>query len=136
MPANINIDHRHDDIMYPQTLPFLLIHAGCVAALWSGVSWTAIAICIVLYGCACLRSVPGTIGTSRIGLTRPAGRFNSFLHFLLKAALRKASSGGLPSIDITIFTQIPSKMCIRPGTRASYTVMLAGSSIASTMPPI
>jgi stearoyl-CoA desaturase (Delta-9 desaturase) len=50
VPANINIDHRHDDIMYPQTLPFLLIHAGCVAALWSGVSWTAIAICIVLYG--------------------------------------------------------------------------------------
>ncbi|WP_448046318.1 acyl-CoA desaturase [Bradyrhizobium liaoningense] len=35
--------------MYPQVLPFLLIHAGCAAAVWSGISWQAVAICIVLY---------------------------------------------------------------------------------------
>jgi stearoyl-CoA desaturase (delta-9 desaturase) len=45
-----NLDHEHDDIMYPQVLPFLLIHAGCAAAIWSGVSWQAMAICVVLYG--------------------------------------------------------------------------------------
>ncbi|MBI5320547.1 acyl-CoA desaturase [Bradyrhizobium sp.] len=35
--------------MYPHVVPFLLVHAGCVAAIWSGVSWQAIAICAVLY---------------------------------------------------------------------------------------
>ncbi|MFG3597720.1 acyl-CoA desaturase [Bradyrhizobium sp. RDI18] len=35
--------------MYPQVLPFLLVHAGCVAAFWSGITWQATAICVVLY---------------------------------------------------------------------------------------
>ncbi|MDA9507118.1 delta 9 acyl-lipid fatty acid desaturase [Bradyrhizobium sp. CCBAU 11386] len=35
--------------MYPQVLPFVLIHAGCVAAIWSDVSWQALAICAALY---------------------------------------------------------------------------------------
>jgi len=39
----------HDDIMYPDLVPFLAVHAGCVAAIWSGVTWQAIAICVVLY---------------------------------------------------------------------------------------
>src|SRR5258705_2525049 len=45
----INIDLDHDDIMYPDLVPFLAVHAGCVAAIWSGVTWQAIAICVVLY---------------------------------------------------------------------------------------
>ncbi|WP_245309540.1 acyl-CoA desaturase [Bradyrhizobium retamae] len=49
MPTNINPDQEHDDIMYPQVLPFLLVHAGCVAAFWSGITWQATAICVVLY---------------------------------------------------------------------------------------
>jgi stearoyl-CoA desaturase (Delta-9 desaturase) len=47
--ADIDVIHEHDDIMYPQVLPFLLIHVGCVAAIWSGITWQAIAICAVLY---------------------------------------------------------------------------------------
>lgn len=35
--------------MYPHVVPFLLVHAGCLAAFWSGVSWQAIAIGAVLY---------------------------------------------------------------------------------------
>ncbi|MBK3663297.1 acyl-CoA desaturase [Bradyrhizobium diazoefficiens] len=35
--------------MYPQVLPFVLIHAGCAAAIWSGVSWQAVALCAALY---------------------------------------------------------------------------------------
>ncbi|HTA99579.1 MAG TPA: acyl-CoA desaturase [Bradyrhizobium sp.] len=35
--------------MRPQLVPFLLIHAGCAAAICSGVTWQAIAICVVLY---------------------------------------------------------------------------------------
>jgi len=42
-------DQDHDDIMYPDVIPFLAIHAGCIAAIWTGVSWQAIAICVVLY---------------------------------------------------------------------------------------
>lgn len=50
VPNNSNLDQNHDDVMYPQVLPFLLVHAGCVTAIWSGVSWRAMAICFVLYG--------------------------------------------------------------------------------------
>ncbi len=35
--------------MYPDVASFLAIHAGCLAAIWSGVSWQAVAICVVLY---------------------------------------------------------------------------------------
>lgn len=49
MSTNIDPEPHHDDIMYPQVLPFLLVHAGCLAAIWSGVSWQAITICVVLY---------------------------------------------------------------------------------------
>jgi stearoyl-CoA desaturase (delta-9 desaturase) len=50
MPSDI-IDPvpEHDDIMYPQVLPFLMVHAGCFAVIWSGISWRSAAICLVLY---------------------------------------------------------------------------------------
>ena len=47
--TNIDQDQQHDDIIYPQALLFLLVHAGCVAAIWSGISWQAIAVCVILY---------------------------------------------------------------------------------------
>jgi stearoyl-CoA desaturase (delta-9 desaturase) len=40
----------HDDIAYPSSIGFLLIHAGCFAALWTGVTWSALALACVLYG--------------------------------------------------------------------------------------
>jgi stearoyl-CoA desaturase (Delta-9 desaturase) len=42
-------DHDHDDIVYPQVIPFLLVHAACFAALWTGVTWEAVLLGIVLY---------------------------------------------------------------------------------------
>src|SRR4051812_43586055 len=48
MSPNASADD-HDDIMYPSALPFLLVHLGCVAAIWTGVTWQAIAICASLY---------------------------------------------------------------------------------------
>jgi stearoyl-CoA desaturase (delta-9 desaturase) len=39
----------HDDIMYPSAIPFVLVHLTCFAAIWTGVSWTAVAIGVVLY---------------------------------------------------------------------------------------
>jgi stearoyl-CoA desaturase (delta-9 desaturase) len=41
--------HEHDDIIHPQVIPFLLVHAACVAALWTGVIWEAVLLGIVLY---------------------------------------------------------------------------------------
>ena len=49
MPTNIVPDQEHDDIIYPQVVPFLLVHIGCFAAIWSGVSWPAIVLCAALY---------------------------------------------------------------------------------------
>jgi stearoyl-CoA desaturase (delta-9 desaturase) len=39
----------HDDIIYPSTIPFLLVHLGCLAVIWTGVTWQALAICVTLY---------------------------------------------------------------------------------------
>jgi stearoyl-CoA desaturase (Delta-9 desaturase) len=52
LSSNIDAADQHDDIMYPSALPFVLIHLGCIAALWSGITWQAVAICMSLY---CLR---------------------------------------------------------------------------------
>lgn len=48
-PPNVDVIHEHDDFMYPQLLPFLLVHFGCIAALWSGVTWLSVTICVLLY---------------------------------------------------------------------------------------
>jgi stearoyl-CoA desaturase (delta-9 desaturase) len=40
---------RRDDIMYPSAIPFVLVHLGCIAAIWSGVTWSALALCAALY---------------------------------------------------------------------------------------
>ncbi|HEU4630168.1 MAG TPA: fatty acid desaturase [Gemmatimonadaceae bacterium] len=39
----------HDDIIYPATVPFLLVHAACLAAIWTGVTGGALVLCLVLY---------------------------------------------------------------------------------------
>jgi stearoyl-CoA desaturase (delta-9 desaturase) len=39
----------HDDIIYPGTIPFILVHLACCAAIWTGVPTTAVMIAIVLY---------------------------------------------------------------------------------------
>jgi stearoyl-CoA desaturase (delta-9 desaturase) len=49
LDLSANVDNEHDDIMFPDLIPFSVIHIGCVATIWSGVTWQAIAICIVLY---------------------------------------------------------------------------------------
>jgi len=37
------------DIVHPSALPFILVHLGCFAAIWSGVTWQAAALGIGLY---------------------------------------------------------------------------------------
>lgn len=39
----------HTDIVYPSAIPFALVHLGCLAAIWTGVTWQALAIGAALY---------------------------------------------------------------------------------------
>jgi stearoyl-CoA desaturase (delta-9 desaturase) len=48
-PTQPHGDYDHDDIVYPQVIPFLLVHAACFAALWTGVTWEAVVLGVVLY---------------------------------------------------------------------------------------
>lgn len=41
--------HKHQDIAYSATIGFLLIHVGCFAVVWTGFSWRAVMLAIVLY---------------------------------------------------------------------------------------
>jgi stearoyl-CoA desaturase (delta-9 desaturase) len=49
MTADTDADDDHDDIIYPSAIPFILVHLGCFAAIWTGVTWLALAICVTLY---------------------------------------------------------------------------------------
>jgi stearoyl-CoA desaturase (Delta-9 desaturase) len=40
---------EHDDIVYPSAIPFVLAHLACFAAFWTGVTYQAVVICLVLY---------------------------------------------------------------------------------------
>jgi len=42
-------DEPHDDIIYPSAIPFVLVHVACLAAIWTGITWQAVGLCIALY---------------------------------------------------------------------------------------
>ena len=42
-------EDEHHDIVYPSAVPFVLVHLACLAAFWTGVTWTAVALCVGLY---------------------------------------------------------------------------------------
>ncbi len=90
MSTQIDPEPQHDDIMYPQVLPFLLVHVGCLAAIWSGVSWQAIAICAVLYW---LRMFAITAGYHRYFSHRAYSTSRAFqfiLAFLAQSSAQKS----------------------------------------------
>lgn len=39
----------HDDIIYPNTIAFILIHLAPLAAFWTGITTTSVVLCITLY---------------------------------------------------------------------------------------
>ena len=49
MTSETDADDVHDDIIYPSTVPVILVHLGCFAAIWTGVTWQALALCVTLY---------------------------------------------------------------------------------------
>jgi stearoyl-CoA desaturase (delta-9 desaturase) len=38
-----------EDIMYPSAIPFVLVHLACFAAFWTGVTYQAVGLCLLLY---------------------------------------------------------------------------------------
>jgi stearoyl-CoA desaturase (Delta-9 desaturase) len=40
---------HHEDIVYPATIPFILVHLVCFAAIWTGVTATALWVAFALY---------------------------------------------------------------------------------------
>ena len=41
--------NEHSDIVYPSAIPFVLVHLACFAAIWTGVTWQSVVLCIALY---------------------------------------------------------------------------------------
>jgi stearoyl-CoA desaturase (Delta-9 desaturase) len=39
----------HSDIVYPSAIPFVLVHLVCFAAIWTGITWQSVALCVGLY---------------------------------------------------------------------------------------
>jgi stearoyl-CoA desaturase (Delta-9 desaturase) len=39
----------HDDIVYPASIPFVLMHVAGLAAIWTGITWQAVIMFVVLY---------------------------------------------------------------------------------------
>jgi stearoyl-CoA desaturase (Delta-9 desaturase) len=57
-PITAGDDHA-DDIIYPSTIPFLLVHLACFAAIWTGVTPAALVLCMGLYGVRMLAITAG-----------------------------------------------------------------------------
>ena len=90
-----------DDILYPTTIPFILLHLACFAAIWTGVTWQAAAIGMVLYW---VRIFAIGAGYHRYFSHRAFSTSRAFqfvLAALLRARPRRASSGGRRSTAIT-----------------------------------
>src|SRR3954454_3883451 len=49
VPATHSELPHGDDILYPDAVPFILVHLACFGAIWTGVTGTAVGIAIALY---------------------------------------------------------------------------------------
>jgi stearoyl-CoA desaturase (Delta-9 desaturase) len=48
-PSHRDDAAAHEDIIYPSAIPFVLVHLVCLAAIFTGVTWQSLVICVVLY---------------------------------------------------------------------------------------
>ena len=47
-PSRPDLD-QHSDVVYPSAIPFVLFHLACFGAIWTGITWQAVIIGVVLY---------------------------------------------------------------------------------------
>ena len=81
---------EQSDIIYPSVLPFLFIHLGCFAAIWTGVTWQAAALCFLLYWARMFGVVAGyhRLFSHRAYSTSRAAQF--LLAFLAQSSAQKS----------------------------------------------
>jgi stearoyl-CoA desaturase (Delta-9 desaturase) len=81
---------QHSDIIYPSVVPFLLVHLGCFAAIWTGVTWQAVALCCLLYWARMFGVVAGyhRLFSHRAYSTSRAAQF--LLAFLAQSSAQKS----------------------------------------------
>jgi stearoyl-CoA desaturase (delta-9 desaturase) len=79
-----------DDIVYPQTIPFVLLHLSCLAAIWTGVTLEALAICVALYA---VRMFAVTAGYHRYFAHR-AYKTSRVAQFVLAAVAQSSAQRG------------------------------------------
>ncbi|MGZ3584821.1 MAG: fatty acid desaturase, partial [Ktedonobacterales bacterium] len=90
MSQNINCERAHDDIVYPSAIPFIVVHVACLTAVWSGVTWQALGLCLALYWLRIFAIGAGyhryfshrAFATSRV--------FQFFLAFLAQSSAQKS----------------------------------------------
>ena len=90
MPGKTDTSDDHDDIMYPSTLPFILLHVSSIAAFWTGITWQAVAIGVTLYW---LRMFAITAGYHRYFSHRAYSTsrlFQFILAFLAQSTVQKS----------------------------------------------
>jgi stearoyl-CoA desaturase (delta-9 desaturase) len=81
----------HDDIIYPASIPFVLVHVACLAAFWSGVTPTAVMLCIGLY---IARMFGVTAGYHRY-FSHRSFRTSRVFQFLLAALAQSSAQRGI-----------------------------------------
>ncbi len=84
-------DESHDDIIYPDAIPFLLLHLASFAAIWTGVTRQALIMALVLY---MVRMFGVTAGYHRYfshRTYRTSRVFQFLLAFLAQSTAQKAA---------------------------------------------
>ena len=135
VPATHSEPPHGDDILYPDAVPFILVHLACFGAIWTGVTGTAVGIAIALYW---LRMFAIGAGYHRYFSHRAYSTSRAFqfiLALLAQSTAQKSVSGGPPSTATITCIPTPSTMSTRPATKASSTPTWAGFSRASMTGP-
>ncbi|MBC7895054.1 MAG: fatty acid desaturase [Cytophagaceae bacterium] len=89
-PVSADRAEYHDDIIYPDIVPFVLVHLACLAAIWTGVTWGMLALCAGLY---LLRMFAVTAGYHRYfshRSFRTSRAFQFVLAFLAQSTTQKS----------------------------------------------
>lgn len=90
--ATVAPEEYHDDIIYPGAIPFVIVHLVCFAAIWTGVTATAVIMAIVLY---VVRMFGTTAGYHRYFSHRSFKTSRAFQFMLAFLAQSSAQRGAL-----------------------------------------
>lgn len=84
-------DEFHDDIIYPASIPFLLVHLATFAAIWTGVPASALLVCMLLY---VVRMFGVTAGYHRY-FSHRSFKTGRVMQFLLAALAQSSAQRGI-----------------------------------------